>query len=291
MKYRSLFSVSLEHDYYADGKCPDFDVAPLEETRRLVKNHRALLRTSAAGLEVLVPVDTNGRAFLEFAPETEFVFCLRLVNPAFATFTQLESIMELAAPVFSNVASDDSAEDLLPISRNRYPRLPTGVFAMAGIRHRSPPGPLPATPFRYRIRFTARRAHWSFYCVSNMPGERGDLAIVDLGNGEAGQELVFGTNNRKDLSAEPDPSDRIATELAKRFPELRRMRFVSDTAIACRETPRKRLELQLEGQRLLGPLQNPAWSDSTVIGAGEGQRETFYNVVKHRIRPLNESRG
>ena len=49
--------------------------------------------------------------------------------------------------------------------------------------------------------------------------------------------MSFSAANRRDLNDDPDPADRIAVQLAGRYPEKRRIRFLSDELVPCRQDP------------------------------------------------------
>ena len=40
MKFRPLFELSLTHNYYQDGRCPDFTIEPTPATEKRLRDHR-----------------------------------------------------------------------------------------------------------------------------------------------------------------------------------------------------------------------------------------------------------
>ena len=101
MKYLSLFSLRVTHDYHAGGACSDLHVLPTAKTRRLMERHRLRLQPLSDGLSVAAASDGNGP--LIAPPRNEvFEFELGLREPAFAHFTDLRPHAGLGAPVYRN---------------------------------------------------------------------------------------------------------------------------------------------------------------------------------------------
>lgn len=121
MRYLQLFRLEVLHSYYADQRCPDFEIEPMEDTRKLLKNYRCVSKPLTNGLRVFIAVNDDGTAFIPL-PETEalvFGFHLRLRNPDFPLFTDLETTSQLAAPLYTNETPAAGGE-LIPVSQEAW---------------------------------------------------------------------------------------------------------------------------------------------------------------------------
>ena len=78
MKFLPLMELYLMHPFYADGRCPDFVVAPTRDTQRLLKNHRCVLKPVSNGVRVLMAVSADGDPFIPLREGVKFAFYLRL---------------------------------------------------------------------------------------------------------------------------------------------------------------------------------------------------------------------
>lgn len=112
MKYLTLFVLRLTHAYYADGRCPDFEIEPAPATQRLLKNHQCVLKSMPGEVRVLVAASADQGQFIPLPLGATFTFRLRLWHPNFALFTDLTEINQLLAPLYSKVGTngDDSTQ-------------------------------------------------------------------------------------------------------------------------------------------------------------------------------------
>nr|VFK62436.1 MAG: hypothetical protein BECKUNK1418G_GA0071005_102412 [Candidatus Kentron sp. UNK]VFK70503.1 MAG: hypothetical protein BECKUNK1418H_GA0071006_103012 [Candidatus Kentron sp. UNK] len=284
MKFVPLFSLRLAHSYYADGKCSDFSVTPTLETRRLLENHRCVLKKDADGVRVLAPLSDAGQPLISLGSNAVFAFRLRLGNPDFALFTDLADMDGNSAPVFTNRTLPDATSNSAgakQLSLILGTARPEGSFAHVEIHNNDSVGSIAsggASPV-FRIRFRSKEIRWVYYCLLD-PGKTGEPRIVD---GEASDPLVFGDGNRTDLTENPDPSDEMAAALARQYPNTRRLRFVSDEPVDCQETAR-RLALHLDADKLAEALPNPSFRNYAktkvrVNGALQPQ-DSLFQVVK-----------
>jgi hypothetical protein len=119
MRYLPLFRLELVHDYYDDGRCPDFAIEPAPGTQELVENCRGTLRSVSNGTRCLVPVNESGTPFVPLPSQPVFRFQLRALNPDFSLFSDLTELEGLSAPVYTNAAPARSG-DLGPVSREAW---------------------------------------------------------------------------------------------------------------------------------------------------------------------------
>jgi hypothetical protein len=275
MKYLPLFTLQLTHSYYADGRCPDLEVEPAPETQRLLRNHRCLVRQLPDGAQVFVAT-VGGEAVIPLSPGMTFTFELRLRNPEFALFTD---VAPGATPVFANPRVSAGA----PVALTPAPgkgAAAGGAFATAVIAYGGKAPAVGGNPGVYRVAFEAKQLRWVYYLVADGAG----FAIADRARN--GAALQFGGG--ADL-ARPDPEDAVAVALAAQYPAMRRLRFVSEQPVPCRQNPRRSIQLLQDGDAVIETLPNPSLRNFAALGGAAGG-PCLYHVVRYFTRP-NASPG
>ena len=112
-KFKILFMIELQNDYYRNLQCSDFDIIPSLESVKLMKNRRMIFKIAGNKLFVLVKVNDDGadkdKPFITINPEDKFLFYLMLNKPQFKTFTNLDddSLHERKRYYFSNLFQND----------------------------------------------------------------------------------------------------------------------------------------------------------------------------------------
>jgi hypothetical protein len=132
----------------------------------------------------------------------------------------------------------------------------------------------------FEISFKARTGRWAYYLITD---QKGDFSIVDTNS--ATPPISFSAANRTTLNDFPDDPDPLASELSRQYPDLQRVRFLSDQAVPCSIMTQNGIELRLGNQKLLRPLPNPPLGHLSRIrqqtGAGFLEQDTFHQVVKY----------
>ncbi len=164
------------------------------------------------------------------------------------------------------------------------PSLPRGVFADVDIvaNETLPQLDRPSDPPReFQVHFPAKLARWVYYCITDIKSDPGDFHISGP---DSRSGVTFGDKNRTDLTKAPDPADGVANELAQRYPGVRRLRFVSDERVPCRQAPRK-LALTVDGNQLSTALPNPPLHNYASLQIQVGDRlqkqDALFQVVKY----------
>ncbi len=85
--YKTLFSFSVTHEYYA-GRCRDFDILIPPQIRQLCRNGRILLKNTDGVLYGVYEADSAGKALQSLAG-VRLRFGLKLNKPHFSNFTEL----------------------------------------------------------------------------------------------------------------------------------------------------------------------------------------------------------
>ena len=352
MIFLPLFNLQLIHDYYTDSRCPDFQLEPTLCTRRLLQNHRGVIKYSSNTIQVVITATDAKQPFIPLQRKLKFRFNLRLQNSIFTLFTDLAELKRLTNPIYTNSDQDDGTiTPLLLISR---PNIVTEQFAVAApasaeaftLSGRPLTGLQPADflikgldqvtapthylegakiitldssasntgqrfqityaaippkkngilaqieigyddswpalangPKTFQITFQPKTARWKYYIIAD-PGEA-QLKIEDRSD----TPILFGAANQTDLTETPDEADLIAVRLAEQYPAMRRLRFVSDDLVHCRQKPRPSLQLMLDNKKVLGPLPTPSvqnLSTFDVIQNDEQHKEdALYQIVKY----------
>ncbi|WP_437664840.1 hypothetical protein [Sorangium sp. So ce1182] len=267
MKHAAIIEVLLKHAFYADQRCPDLAIEPSDDTARLLRNHRCIVRSGPEGVRVLSPLDAAGQPFLPLPGDATLLFYIEVRGGDFAVVTDLTGIGGRAAPVFTDAGAGTDGELGLAPADPARPRLPPGIVAAVEIR----PGSAPR-PARYQVSFQARRARWAYYCVTDLAPAGGELTVVDASPAAADGALRFS-------AATLDPVDPIAAQIAGRYPGMRCVYFVSDEPVAAREEPRKSIELRLGTDRVAGPLPNPSMQSPA-------KEDLLFQIVTYRAQPF-----
>lgn len=90
-QYRELFRIRCRHGYFADQRCRVLALTPTAECNRLLDRYRCLFRAAADGGAVYCG-EQNGQNMLRLFDETTpFAFALDNRDPAFETFTEMDS--------------------------------------------------------------------------------------------------------------------------------------------------------------------------------------------------------
>jgi len=163
---------------------------------------------------------------------------------------------------------------------------PGGAFAEIELSGESADW-LAKSPAVFTISFTPLKVYWVYYLITDV--EAGEFTIVDTSGDD--DAPVFSEANRRDLRESPDLGDPQAVSLAGHYPELRRLRFTSDAHLSCSATPRRNLELHLDGERLPFTLPNPPLANyasrEVVVEQVPQRQESLFRVVKHLTASIN----
>jgi hypothetical protein len=155
------------------------------------------------------------------------------------------------------------------------PTLNRNVFAYVEISFADPLMRKLDTPKTFRVVFTAKHARWKYYVV--LDNNTLSPTIED-------KDKVVTFNESTDLSKVSDPSDEIAKKLMEQYPNRRYFRFVSDSFIPCRQTTRKAVQLQLNGEKVVGTLPNPSFQNYTIDLRNSKKELSLYHIVQYFAR-------
>lgn len=120
----------------------------------------------------------------------------------------------------------------------------------------------------FQINFTARQARWKYYVITD---------VNSLTPTIKDQEGTI-TFIPDDAINQPDE---ISIKLAEQYPEMHLNRFISDSPIPCRQTTRKAIQLQLDGEKAVDALPNPSFQNYTIDTRDSAEESGFYHIVKY----------
>lgn len=199
-------------------------------TASLVLSGRPLPGTGASGLRVLDPAGVSVTAFDEASRKV--------------------SLKGPEGPVTIDYPVD--------------PPSPTGAIAWVEIAI----GPATAAkaaagkPPSYRIVLEAAAAPWCYHLVTDLPNPVAEWRIDHPA--KDGPPAAFGTASVSEIAA-ADPADRFGSDLLMRSAPFRVLRFVSDSAVPCSETPARRMALFAGDRQLFTALPNPSPADVRLL--------------------------
>lgn len=285
MKYAAILELRVTNSFYTDGQCPDLAFEPTAETARLLVNHRCILGWSPSGVRLQTALDdSTGQPSVPLPADAVLRFHLTLQNGDFPLFTDLAAVDALSSPLFTNAAPAGGGPGELTLVQDAAAR-PPGVLAAAEVHLDGwgfGGGGVPV----FLVAFQARQWRWAYYCVTDLVPGPDDLTIVDSSPPGTPDVLVFSAANTTQLHLSPDPDDPVGVQLTGRYPTMRCLRMLSDDAVACREEPRKYLELWHGVDRLSGPLPNPSVRRVSRIDAPGQPQDLLFQVVKYRANPI-----
>jgi hypothetical protein len=217
------------------------------------------------------PLDTEGDA-LKAPQAADF----SIVPPAAGKVTAYDAASKIITvqPSAANKAGEIS------VRYRAKPAADRNALAGVELRYDKSMPELGANDTAFEIRFKARAARWAYYLVTDRTGE---FSIVD--SSSAAPALGFSAANRTLLNQVPGEPDPLAAALSRQYPELQRLRFLSDQPVPCSSAVRKGIELRLGGEKVLGAIPNPSVRQVSRIkqklGAALQDQDTFHQVVKY----------
>lgn len=278
MKFQRLLSISLKHSYYKDGLCPDFTVSPQKyselmlkkdlenrhynkntekwladkDTDTLLRNHRCLVKPKINGIDIYVPVNDNKTPVIEFVKNTKLSFDLRLKNPEFPLFTDLSQLPDNGS--FQLQAPDQQCGDK--------------VFASINIQRDF--NKIDETAANIDFVFSPKSVRWVYWLVTNQGNKDNDFSIALNAPGYSWQQKLI------------DESDQISNILAREYPKMRRLCFVSEQNIPCQESGIKNIQLLLGQNKVFENLPAPLIRNyyRTNIDNTLQQADAIFTIVK-----------
>ena len=165
-----LFSIDVEHTYYADGICKDLQYTPSPETQKLMNKYSMRLQHTSKGFSFYIATEQSIADFLNYIKTTDnatsFSFDVVSTNQYFTVFTDYP-IHSLG--VFFFDSTNTTTIDGSTVMKGTFEPSTTSRTSFtitidydAIIRFRES-GNNP----RYNIQFTSRKTQWRYYIINN----------------------------------------------------------------------------------------------------------------------------
>ncbi len=166
--YAILATVTLQHDYYADGASQDFEILPSADTAAALKGAGLLTKAVGNVLVILSKLDDTGATYIELPAGLKLRFYLQLSNPAFLNITNVPGAPGKAL-YFSNLhANSDGGTRYLnravPTHNNGNAYAIGDMVSSGGLAHEaikpvSPGGQAPGNTAFWHARAGAQYVH------------------------------------------------------------------------------------------------------------------------------------
>lgn len=263
MNYQPYFNLALFHNYYQNQICPDFTIEPTNDCQQILKGYRLIIKPNINGLQLLIPVGPDQQPVLPLDKSLFFTFLLKLKNPNFFTFTQLDSEYYPNSSFYVSSSESLSQNDTEPLSLGatliqrqkivqpeskpsplearcaaiaELHEAPLGqVFGVIEIRpHDFPKGE--SRNRNFKITFAAKEQVWKYYLITAKTDESLGKTSFSIQDKNKNFPIRFSP-------FKADSSDRILAKIQQRFPESQTVLLRSDAPVACREIGRRDLQL------------------------------------------------
>lgn len=123
-EFKTLFTLSVAHQYYGTADCTDFDFVMAEHSQQALSSAKLLARVHEGRLHVLFEADDDGHPLRDIAG-LELMIGLRLGNPYLEYFSDA---LPAALPLYTNTAVSLNA----PQAADLVERLFTPAAALPG---------------------------------------------------------------------------------------------------------------------------------------------------------------
>lgn len=287
MKYLLLFSLHIQHAYYSDAVCPDFVLTPMDDTKKLLRNHRCVTKYFTNGVHIYLESTEQNEPLISLDNGTPFNFQVQLTNPDFPLFTDLTDFDLGSPPVFGNFEEKNEQPyelTILPDPSSTAAK----AFAFVKIQYQeSWISPDNAPPI-FTLSFQAKESRWHYYLLTDVP--EGIFTIKD----ENAPPIQF-ADTKHDANNQPSNLTPFAQNLTEKNPALTLWIFESTHKITDQQSPRKTLQLQLDGNQVIAPLNSPSYKNFDLIDAppnGSNQKENLmYQVIKYFAHQIPSTGG
>ena len=86
IQYKTLFTISFLHDYFADGKLKKMIVEPTTKTRKILNQHKLIFKLSGNEISVIAQVNSD-KPIINFGNFLKLSFTLKVNEPYFYNYT------------------------------------------------------------------------------------------------------------------------------------------------------------------------------------------------------------
>ncbi|MGB1204923.1 MAG: hypothetical protein ACPG5B_04705 [Chitinophagales bacterium] len=116
IQYKTLFTISFLHDYFADGKLKKMIIEPTIKTRKTLNQHRLIYKVSDNQLSVIAQ-SNDTKPTIKFSDFFKLTFTLKITEPYFYNYTNVSfKNFRDTAFYFSNT-NNNNFQDTLNLSQ------------------------------------------------------------------------------------------------------------------------------------------------------------------------------
>lgn len=250
MFYKRLFELNIFHGYYRDKICPDLIIEPTTKCSKILSGHRLIIKNKINGIEVIAPVDSDNKPWIELTDNLHFTFILKLKNQDFIDFTDIKwnpidnGIYQFSNDNNTQTGVVDSDVPGLEMTQTLLCdlKLPRGqnIFGIVDIYNNSSMEKILNQGSQFKITFNAKQQKWYYYLLTDIVSNCDEflIKIKDQDNIED-----TGIKFSKILNTGTEKTDPIFSILQKQFPKSQLHIFKSNNKIVCRETGVENVQL------------------------------------------------
>jgi hypothetical protein len=245
---KPFFHMAIKHPYYADMRCPDFEIIPHDKCKSLIQSCRLGLTSYSNGISVWIPVE-NGNPAMAIPQDVTFSFFLFLKNVGFSRIT------EMAPVAGTRVYSRMKGTDVLKFEEQAAGLAPADAFGVVTVTGITFTEDAPV----FNVLFEARKMKWRYLLVSDETSLDG-FTIEQTRTGKDGKKIEFKaprlTNQKMD--------DAMLKVIDQDYPGAGKAFIESKEPVACLQYGRKNIQLTKDKIVLVDHLPNPRPEDDGV---------------------------
>ncbi|WP_340200039.1 hypothetical protein [Ascidiimonas sp. W6] len=245
MNYKEFFQIAINHPYFSDNQM-ELVVIPEASTLKFLRKQQFVVKNTAKGLKILVPVDSEGDRLPVLKLGDALSFDVFPTTGSFGEVTDTSMADSGNILLFTNEQLENDSEKLT-VSEITGDQILNGYAAIAKIKiglHKVN-FDLDKQPPLYQVVFKPKLVKWKYYILSNT--ETTKLEIKDRS-----EQLTF-----TELKNQEEASDKIANSLMLNFPKKQVFVFESTIAINYSNKILKNIQLLKNDHIIIKHLSNP----------------------------------
>lgn len=276
MPYRPLLELAATHAYLGDGSLPGSALVPDAATAARLRGLRLIAKPSGGAFTIFGEFDAKDALRVPLTAPVPLRFAIE--RPA----AELAFATDLAALGTASLFTDKGAAAGDPQQLRRQARAkeddprPFALISMQ-LTPANVTAAIKGSPRRCMAALPVASARWCYHLVTDLPNPIAQWRIA-RGDGASGPAPAFRDAGRAELTA-PAADDATGTELRRRNPGLRVLRFLSDAPFAASRAAVRGLELHAGTTRLFGALPNPSPGATVRIGDATAFNQTLRVVT------------
>lgn len=243
MRYKEFLQVEIAHQYFASDLA-GLVLVPQERTLKFLRGQHFLVKRTARGIKILVPINEEGQALPIVDDGDVLAFDVFPTSGIVGEFTDDSALSHGKVLLFTNEGLGEGELELF-VSETTAGETFEDFPVIAKIEIKASEVDLNGPAPIYRAIFKSKSVKWRYYFVSN-PGTTG------LDVKERNGQLTF-----NEVILQDERSDQIATSIRLNFPGTQLVVFESDTSIPYSNKAIKNIQLLQNENVVIKHLPNP----------------------------------